>query len=133
MKGPYSQLRSFLTWATGDVLSLLRLWDETAIHVLTPNIIINRNFAVWVNVLFFSCPENLYRMKKAAMFRRPLHRQPVCCLSRYLLHLFGIHIEVRVDVLGVVEIFKSFEQPDHRIRLLPFELGVCGSEHCDFT
>ncbi len=35
-----------------------------------------------------------------------------------------VHVEVRVDVLRVVEIFDDFEEPDHGVGLSAFELGV---------
>ena len=43
-----------------------------------------------------------------------------------------VHVEVGVDVLGVVEVFEDLEEAHHGVGLTAFELGVGGGDQGDF-
>src|SRR2546427_2900705 len=48
----------------------------------------------------------------------------VARLSRNFLQQFLINIEVGVDILHIVMLFKSFHEPDHRVRRRTFQFDV---------
>ncbi len=50
-----------------------------------------------------------------------------------LFHLLGVHVEVRVDILRVVEVFKRFEQAHHLVRRRAFQLRIRGRDHGDLV
>src|ERR1039458_8864882 len=54
-----------------------------------------------------------FYQKKTATSGRPFPCLPQARLSRRVLHLLGVHVEVRVDTLHVVQILERFQQTHH--------------------
>src|SRR5271157_4838526 len=139
MNGPYSQLWSWRTWATGLstpagplAAAAPGVWAEA---IIVPAIKRNiTNLALGVNVLpFFLSNTNDDSHKKAATTGRPVACLPGAALAGRLFHLLGVHVEVRVDVLCVVALFQGLEQADHLVCCSPFQLGIGGRDHGHFA
>src|ERR1035438_10218545 len=141
MNGPYSQLRALRTSATGFaavscVSAVAPSGDSAAdlkLGVIKATINASRKiFAPEVKLLPFSGSKAQFSQERPA--------QPVGPRSRFLgggsagdlFHLLGCHIEVRVDVLRVVEVFQSLQQAEHLSYGRSFQLGISRCDHGDF-
>src|SRR5208282_4201065 len=67
--------------------------------------------------------------KKTATTGRPLLLLPHTRSTGCVLHLLGVHVEVRVHILHVVEIFQGLQQPHHLVCGSTFQLVIGRGHH----
>src|SRR6185437_9197292 len=79
------------------------------------------------------CFQRICTSKKDRHIRAALwflvHRFSTGCVF----HLRGVHIEIGVYVLYVVQVFERLQQPHHLARRTAFEPLIRGCEHRDFA
>src|SRR5579863_2044508 len=149
-KGPYSQLRALRTsatglsgseWTPGPEITCGTAWvasgavdlNETCAQIgATAKRRTKKNPVARVKRL----PFLVWFLQLSQ--KRPTRRAGPLRIFRtdsagHLFHLLGIHIEVRVDVLGIVEILKGFQKPHHLRRCRALKLGVGGGQHRHFA